>query len=307
MKMNRELSSKRSRLPNLHHQLVAVFLSVYFLLDGPHRRLATAAPQISSVALSQGQINLAWTGAAGSYQVQVTTNLTDGPWIPLVDTGRTNVLVPIRNTSGFLRVVDPGTNAVSLVATTTNLVTGEVLAFTLLPRTNADWVFNGPTNYNGLDQVQALLTGADLQNFDLVYDGRGGFTVVTTNGQPTGAGGWLNSTPGPGLNQVTYSGLVTNGTSAATFAGTVDWLPQAILIVLALAAGCWVENLVAEAACQLTHTQEKAACESPLPPPLGPGGPGGTGIITYVRQFNWTASTNGYWGCGGYCTFTCKK
>ena len=103
----------------------------------------------------------------------------------------------------------------------TNLTTTDALTLTLEPRTNSDMVFDLPAGMNGVDLTQMELPGSELQKFDIAFPSEGSFTIVT-NGNPTALGGsWTNS-PGPGVNEITYQGYLTDGGDIVMFSAVTD-------------------------------------------------------------------------------------
>ena len=177
---------------------------------------------MTQVSFSGNTLNLAWTGDSTSYKVQSTPGLAKPSWVGSVNTARTNIVLPVVGDSAFFRVVPADTNQSSVVLTVTNMTSGDVITFTNVAQTNADLVFNGPANWNdsGL-QVQMVFPAAELQKFDIAVDNQGGFVLVT-NGQSFGWGGSLTSTPGPGTNQITFTGYATNYTGAYTISAITD-------------------------------------------------------------------------------------
>ncbi len=111
----------------------------------------------------------------------------------------------------------------------TNLTTADTLTLTLEPRTNADMVFDLPAGENGVGLTELILAESELQKFDIAFSSEGGFTIVT-NGNPTAWGGsWTNS-PGPGANEITYQGYLTDGVDVVTFSAVTD--PEPIEVVV---------------------------------------------------------------------------
>jgi hypothetical protein len=85
------------------------------------------------------------------------------------------------------------------------------------PQTNTDLVFENLADTNASVSVRSIYSGADLTLLDLRFDNGGGFSFVTTNGEPTGSGGFVSLSSGPGAGQITYSGLLSNDTSTVLF------------------------------------------------------------------------------------------
>ena len=103
----------------------------------------------------------------------------------------------------------------------TNLTTTDALTLSLEPQTSADMVFDLPFGANGVGLTQIIVAGSELQKFDIAFPSDGIFTIVT-NGIATAWGGsWTNS-PGPGVNEITYQGYLTNGVDVVMFSAVTD-------------------------------------------------------------------------------------
>lgn len=192
------------------------------MCEFPRATLAVDSPKITQVTKAGGTLSLVWTGNSPGYEVQSTTNLGSPDWLPVLETDRTNAALSVSAPSAFYRVVPPDTNQTTVVLSVTNETTGDTVIFTELPQTNADLVFDGPTNYNGSGfQVQMIFPATEMQKYDIALDDQGDFTLVT-NAQLIGWGGWVTSVAGPGTNEITYSGYATNYTGTFTFSAVTD-------------------------------------------------------------------------------------
>jgi hypothetical protein len=220
--MNVKTKRQRVVLSLLIRPAAAFLLAAFLLCDFPRPTLGVEQPQVTQVTLGSGRLSLVWTGNSAAYEVQGTTNLAAPNWLTVLDTARTNAAVSAVAPTAFFRVVPPDTNFNSVVLNVTNETTGDTVMFTQLPQTNADLVFDGPTNYNGSGfQVQMIFPATELQKFDIAFDNQGDFTLVT-NAQSIGWGGFISSVAGPGTNEITYSGYATNYTGVFTFSAVTD-------------------------------------------------------------------------------------
>ena len=213
MQSNRRIAVIR---PNLLARVVYLILFCFC-----SHLVGDAAPlQITDSRLLNGEIALAWTASANSYEVQRTESLAAPNWTTVLATVRTNAVLPLSGNSGYYRL-SASTSSSSLVLTMTNLTTTDALTLTLEPQTNADMVFDLPSGANGVDLSQIVLAGSELQKFGIAFPSEGGFTIVT-NGNPTSWGGsWTNS-PGPRTNEITYQGYLTNGVDVVMFSAVTD-------------------------------------------------------------------------------------
>ncbi|HLH52571.1 MAG TPA: hypothetical protein VKY92_03055 [Verrucomicrobiae bacterium] len=210
---------------------VSIALSLYYA--GFPQLTAQAAQQITKVSTSGGNLQLQWSGQSDLYEVQTTASLSEPNWVPIFNTAGTNALLSSAAGSGFYRVMAAGTSSGPLIISMTNLTTGDIITWTSQLHTNhSDWVFDGPTNWNGA-APQIVFPSDQFTNFDVVYGAGGSFTIVT-NGQSTGYGGWVTTTPGPGPGEVTHTGLLTNGTAAVSFSAVDD--PSVVIVILGIAA-----------------------------------------------------------------------
>jgi hypothetical protein len=194
---------------------------------------AQDAQQITRVSTSGGNLQLQWSGQSDLYEVQTTESLSRPNWVPLVNTAATNTLITSFGDSGFFRVMAAPTNSGPLIISVTNLTTGDIITLTSQPRTNhSNWVFDGPTNWNGANP-EIVFPSDQFTNFDAAYTVDGGFTLLT-NGQPTGYGGWVTTTPGPGPGEVTHTGVLTNATTLVSFSAVDD--PTLVIVILGVVA-----------------------------------------------------------------------
>ncbi len=207
------------------HSPLAVASATLLICCCPRPTAAGTPPEITSVAAAKGTVRLTWTGDAYAYEVQTTTSLQSPNWLSVVATARTNAALPLGGNAAFFRVVTPETNVASLVITTTNLATGDVYTFTREPQTNADLVFDNFADTNAATPVMEVLAAADVQQFDFQFDGTGGFLIVSSNGTPSGFGGVMFVSPGPGSTQTSFQGLLTNGVGAVSFSAVADSAP----------------------------------------------------------------------------------
>jgi hypothetical protein len=287
-------------LPHPIHHAIAAGMAVLLNWACLEQTAAQVAPRITPTSSANGKVGLVWTGDSEHYQVQSLTNLSASAWSPLFETARTNVEIPLNGNSGFLRVVGASTNLGSLVINATNVATGDTFTYTLLPRTNSNWVFNGPTNYQGVDHVQFVLSTDDLRNEDILFDGEF-FTLMATNGLPAGYGGWVTSSAGPGANEVTYHGYVTNGTTMVTFSAVNDPNPLAVLLVIVViaAVACAVEIIAAAlVTCALLVPIKAITCFFQSKQPKA--------TLRLFPQFNYGQVTNMVSGCISYCDVECE-
>jgi hypothetical protein len=181
--------------------------------------LAGEPPTVTQVALSGTTLSLAWTGNSPSYQVQSTPSLTTPDWHLAALTVRTNIALSVTDDSAFFRIASGSTNQSSIVLTVTNTSTGDTVTFTNVPQTNADLVFKDPNSTS--PEYHMIFPAAELQKFDIALDSQGGFALVK-NAQPFGWGGQIISAPGPGTNQITFSGYATNYAGTYTVSAVTD-------------------------------------------------------------------------------------
>lgn len=235
----------------------------------PWHTLALTSPQITGVGVADGTVRLSWTSVSDAYEVQSSTDLASASWRTVLATSRNNVELPQGGAARFFRVVATDTNAVSLLVTATNMSTGDVFRFASQPHTNTDWVLTVATNIAGVDVLQVTLPTAELQKFDVQFDPTGGFTIVSTNGEPSGYGGWLASTPGPGSTEVSYTGFLTNGTTTVTFAAVTDpgIGPIIAAILLVAPAICLAEIVLTGIQCYNASQAAQQACALSFPFP----------------------------------------
>jgi len=193
-----------------------------------------------------------------------------------------------------------------LVESVTNLTTGDVFRFTLAPRTNANWVLNSPatgTNWGGVNSIRMTVTPDNLANFDLAFDGAGGFTLVDTNGLSLGIGGWMNTTPGPGPDDISFSGMLTNGTSVASFSGVTDPSPFLVGLITELAmmfcASAYAVSRLACASIELTCGTECFLGNLPF---------GKQGVVVADLSFNWKKAfqSGDLFDCDARCHCECQ-
>jgi len=211
--------------PNLSALAVCLILSCIHVAADP------TPLQITDASLLDGTLALAWSPGGNSYEVQRTDSLAAPNWTTVLATVRTNAAFPLTGTSGYYRLQNPATNSDSLVLTMTNLTTADSLTLSLEPQTNTDLVFDLPSGANGVGLTQIIVAGTELQKFDIAFPSDGFFTIET-NGVATAWGGsWTNS-PGPGTNEITYQGYLTNGVDVVMFSaegviggiiGTINW------------------------------------------------------------------------------------
>lgn len=187
-------------------------------LDGA-TGIETASAQSLSIThwkRVDGGIALEWSGDSASYEIQGAPELAPLEWRTRLTTVRTDAVIPTSDTVGFYRVAGRAAAASRLALTTTNTQTGEVVTFDLQPQIGPDLVFHGPANLNGFDLHKLVLPGTERSKFDLLFDDAGNFTVLT-NGVSASQGGRIEAAPGPGANELTYSGVLTNQAGTFTF------------------------------------------------------------------------------------------
>lgn len=260
-----------------------------------------AAPfQITNSGLLNGKIMLAWTASANSYQVQRTESLASPNWTTVLASVRTNAALPLEGRSGYFRVRNANPSSSALVLTMTNLMTTDVLTLTLQTRTNTDLVFNLPPGANGVDVTQLIFPASELQKFDIAFHSEGDFTIVT-NGEPTAWGGSWTTLAGPGTNEITYQGYLTNGADVVMFTAVTD--PEPIEEVIngvvgtinwwrcsPVFAGPWLQ-------CAGACTAQAVACAFNFPPRASY-----CNFVTHV-----SAAFDGSIICGNYeCLHGCK-
>jgi hypothetical protein len=294
------MNTRSIQLPRARHPARAVCLVACLLLHGPWPAAAVTPPRITSASLAGGKVSLTWTGNSLSYEVQRTASLVAPNWTSVLATFRTNVLIPVNGDASFFRVVDPKTNANTLVLNATNLATGASVTLTMQPRTNADLRFNAPTNDTAFDQVLVVFPSAELRKFDVSFNDAGGFAMVT-NGAPTAYGGWWTKTPGPGQNDITYSGFMTNGADLITFSGVTDPSPDGDAVSGLIGAMQWLYCAPGFAAQQLSCAAACAAqalaCAFQFPPKLS--------YCTFVTQIIWSPNAQAP-TCLATCEHGCK-
>jgi hypothetical protein len=172
---------------------------------------------------------------------------------------------------------------------------------------------------NAAIPVREAFPVAELQKFDIAFDAAGGFTIVTTNGNPGGSGGVMNSVPGPGPNQTTFSGFLTNGSDMVLFSSVAGPAPakpgiRPLDTGTGSAAGAgdtgsasfsavWCASAWAgqNLGCQADAASRTLGCVGFFPPKLS----GGYGYITNQVGVTLTA-TNIMGSCNSHCVTCCK-
>jgi len=241
-----------------------VFLLLLSLPKLGSQALASEPLRLTAAALQGRALSLGWIGQATSYEVQSSLQLATPQWSTILATTRTNAAVAVSHKAAFFRVVPADTNRSSLVLNVTNELTGDTVAFTDVLQTNADLLFNGPTNWDGSGlPVQMIFPTAERDRFDIAFDGEGGFNLVT-NAQSIGWGGWMTQTPGPGPSDLTYAGYLTNSTSVFTFTAVTDPTPEGDLLGGLIGAASWLYCLpgfaVQQVQCASACTSKAIAC-----------------------------------------------
>jgi hypothetical protein len=122
--------------------------------------------------------------------------------------------MPISGTATFFRVLSSVANPPAIQVTISNF-TGESFLAIVQPRTNADLWLSGPTNLHEGDAI--VCQENVLKELDVAWDGGGGFRLLDRSGGPTLNGGFFLINQGPGANQVTYTGMMTNPVGSASF------------------------------------------------------------------------------------------
>ncbi len=285
----------------------------------PRQTAAGTPPQIASVATVNGKVLLTWTGDAYAYEVQSTPSLQAPNWLSVLATTRTNAAIPLGGNAAFFRILTPETNASSLVVTTTNLATGDVFTFTREPQTNADLVFDNFADTNAAAPVMETLAAADTQQFDFWFDGTGGFLIVSSNGTPSGFGGVMFISPGPGSTQTSFQGLLTNDVAAVSFFAIADSAPgrtalkdggdgtggAALGVGDAALSGFWcapawaAQNL----GCQSGCLAKGVACVGFFPPHLNLEG---YCYISSRTGVSWTPTGTITGSCDSHCVSCCR-
>jgi hypothetical protein len=288
------------KLPHAGHHAGAVCLAAVLLCNCPWQTAAVTPPRITSASTAAGKINLTWTGDSLSYEVQRAASLAAPAWTSVLATFRTNVMVPLNGEESFFRIVDPQTNSSSLALTVTNLTTGAAVTLTLQPRTNADLRFNAPTNGTGFDEVLAVFPYAELRKFDVSFNDGGHFAIVT-NGAPTTYGGWWTKSPGPGKDEITYSGFATNATDLFAFSGVTDPSPDGDALSGLIGAMQWLYCLPGFAgqqlSCAAACTSQALACAFQFPPK--------SSYCKFVTQITWSPGAQTP-TCTATCDHGCK-
>ena len=237
---------------------LAPVLFLFFASAPPSR--AGGPPKVTQVTLSGTTLNLAWTGNSTSYLVEKTTTLAAPDWHSAALTARTNIALALTDVSAFFRVAPASTNQSSIVLSVTNMATGDTVTFTNVPQTNADLVFNDPNSSS--PQSQMIFPATELQKFDVSFDNQGGFSLVT-NGQSFGWGGRIISTPGPGTNQITFSGYGTNYAGTYTVSAVTD-PDEGDFFGGFIGSMCWLYCLPglagAQLGCAAACTSQATAC-----------------------------------------------
>ena len=294
------MNTRSIKLPRTVNQTGAAYLAALLLCHCPWQTVAVTPPRITSAGVAGGKINLNWTGDSLSYEVQRTASLAAPNWTSVLATFRTNVLMPLNGDESFFRVVDPKTNTSSLVLTATNLTTGASVTFTLLPRTNSDLLFSAPTNGTGFDQVLVVFPSAELRKFDVSFDDVGGFAIVT-NGAPATYGGWWAKSPGPGKDEMSYSGFATNGADLFAFSGVTDPSPDGDALSGLIGAMQWLYCAPGFAAQQLSCaaacSAQAIACAFQFPPKAS--------YCKFVTQITWSPAAQAP-TCSATCDHGCK-
>jgi hypothetical protein len=182
---------------------------------------AVDQPQIIGFEAKGGKFQISWTGNSWSYDVQSSPDLGSN-WHTVYSTSRTNAALAQNGNAGFFRIVDPTTNFTSLVLNLTNLSSAGSLTLKLVPPIDSasDLTFELPDDGSGLGRLMVIPRAA-LQETDVALDTNGGFIFVT-NGVSTGIGGELTALPGPGTNDLTVTGYMTNGNEVVAFSAVSD-------------------------------------------------------------------------------------
>lgn len=218
-----------NRIALIRPNLLARAVSLILFCFCSHLAGDAAPLQITDSRLLNGKFALAWTASANSYEVQRTESLAAPNWTTVLATVRTNADLPLAGVAGYYRLQNASTSSSYLVLTMTNLTTTDALTLSLEPQTNADMVFDLPTDANGVGLTQLVLAGSELQKFDIAFPSAGGF-MIATNGNPTAWGGSWTNWPGPGVNEITYQGYLTNGVDVVMFSAVTD--PEPIEVVV---------------------------------------------------------------------------
>ncbi len=222
-------------------RIVCAFLAVLIVIAESPPIIAQTPIVMTGIVNSNDTINLTWSGGSGTYALQQTTDLFNPDWTTFLATTATNVQFSALGGSTFFRMIDPKPNFMSLTLNTTNLTSSNILNLSLGCYSNGDWVlFSGGLDTNSGAYVTNYFnfSGSGFQGLAVRLDTPGQFSFVDSNGVPLGVGGTLISTPGPGTNDITYSGLLTNGTQAISFEAVSDPVPVIIIVVGVAAAAC---------------------------------------------------------------------
>ena len=255
--------------------------------------------RINETSVSNGKLEINWVGSADSFEVQRSDSLGSSGWQAVLATARTNAAIPLASQASFFRVVNPKTNGVTLLMSITNLSDGQWLTSTLLPQTNADLVFNIPTNSGGGGSFPVVYPYAEQRKFDVWLDHDGVYTqfkLAPTNGASPTTGGWWMTSPGPGLTEVTYDGLVTNESGVFGFSAVTDPSPEG---TAGQAAGGFAGALVClfNGGYQVSQLRCQAACTTRA---IACGFQGKAADCKWVSQITWNSNYSQV-TCTGYC------
>ncbi len=186
---------------------------------------AAEPPRLTSVALSDGKLDFSWDGPGTAYQIQTASDLAQPVWRNVLSTVRTNASIPVLSGSSFFRIVDPDPNLLTLNLTMTNVVSKEGVSLTLGAPPRMDLIFKVDGESTDSQEFQVVFPSDGLKLYDIAFDGKGGFAIVT-NGVPTVYGGTWKTEPGPGPHDVTHSGIFTNAIDVFEFKAVTDPAPD---------------------------------------------------------------------------------
>ena len=197
--------------------------------------------------------------------------------------------------------VAPGKEEIqTLELTVQNLDDGNQLELSMEPRKGAGpWVFTStaPHPWLGIPvQRQYFISEAEMAKVDIIDDGKGNFTIADRDGNPTDWKGAYTVQEGPGENEITYSGTLTDGVSHLQFTGVTDPAPLVIIAVAGIGAAICA-LVVALDDCENSTAIEQliAACRENVGKPQ----------LASTTIFGISFSPFRV-GCGTDCEFECK-
>lgn len=174
------------------------------------------------------------------------------------------------------------------------------ISLTMRPRTSDTdpWIFEATSTdpATGLETVRVFdVPAPDLASLNVVDLGNGNLTVRNPDGSETGWRGTYTTAVGPGPDEVTITGSITNGTKTIKYTGVTDPAPVAIIVAIGVGAAiCAIIVAVEDCPNSVALKASIDACRE------NGGKPQVTITTTFGIRFNPFNV-----GCGTDCDFKC--